>query len=749
MAEIKLGRVDGLWRYPVSSVCGERLTRAEFTNAGPVGDRLFGLFDDETHEIVYPSRRKHWNRAPLLSARLDGSDTLFLSLEGESWLRSDDEALRAGMVSLFGRPVSVRRYGDDLGSERAAPRYVHSPIHLLSRQSIVALERLLPESVIDERRFRPNILVDFDDCAGDPSPEYRLIGREFRIGDLRLRGTVECGRCSFTTLQQLGLPEDRAVLRTLTSNFEKNFGIYCEVLDDGFINEGAGLFMSPVPETERTVVIVGAGQAGGAAAKALRSLGHTGALALFGEEGYPPYERPPLSKSFTTPHNRSHGLTTVLSAAEAEILSIDMHLNETVVHIDRAERFVETRSGARHSYDRLILATGGSARRIPLLDRGYGRIHTIRTAKDAEALRRALGDAKRIFVLGGGWLGLEVAAAARTASIDVHLFARQEHLCSRVLPVAVAEFLADVHRRNGVALHMKSEPAFVERQDRVEASIEGQVIAADLLVVAIGIHPNDHLARQAGLDCRDGILTDPDGATSDPNIFAIGDVASQSIPSHPEGIRIESWQNANDQAERVAIATLGLPPSPSSVPRFWSDQYDLTIQIAGLPNPSAKPLSVDSEDDRLWKFETFAVGVNRPRDIHLFASTLGAPTSESGLGPADAEELDQPTVRNSLDIDGPLSDGEITRLSTDSVGDIVVVRQGDAYFALQDRCPHAEASLSEGFIEGGRIVCPLHFAEFDLATGAVHGGPKGCPRARAYRIDAEGDGFFIHVPARP
>ncbi|WP_411037698.1 FAD-dependent oxidoreductase [Shinella sp. BYT-45] len=747
MAEIKLGKVEALWRYPVSSVCGERLPRTRFTKAGPVGDRVFGLFDDETHEIVYPSRQRHWNAAPMLSARLDDADTLSLSLDGTEWLRADDPQLKAGLASLFGRPVSVRRYGTDLAGRRAEPRYAHSPIHLLSRQSIDALKRLLPGSVIDERRFRPNIVVDFEAVAGDATPEQRLLGKAFRIGSLRLKGTMECGRCSFTTLQQLGLPEDRAVLRTLISDFEKNFGIYCEILDDGWIEEGDGLFMEPVRETGNAIVIVGAGQAGGMAAKALRELGHTGSITLFSDEGHPPYERPPLSKSFAVPRAGGKGLTAVLTGTEAAALSIDLHLNETVVHIDRAERTVETASGLRQAYDRLILATGGTARRVPLLSRGHGRVHTIRTASDAEGLRIALQGARRVFVLGGGWLGLEVAAAARTASIGVDLFARQARLCPRVLPAAVSDFVADVHRRNGVALHMSSMPVFEERSDGVAAHLNGEVMTADLLVVAIGIHPNDHLARRAGLDCRDGIMTDANGATSDPNIFAIGDVACRRSARHPDGMRIESWQNANDQADLAVRAVLGLASPPPSVPRFWSDQYDLTIQIAGLPDPSAEPLCVDGDDHPFWRFETFAVGVNRPREIHRFAAGLARRVDAPLTSTDDVPVRDEVTIRQKLGPLVPLADGEMAKVPAGAVGDIVLVRQGEAYFALQDKCPHADASLSEGFLEGGRIVCPLHFAEFDLASGAVHGGPKGCPRARSYRIEIEDGCLYLHAPA--
>ena len=199
---IRLGKVEALWRYPVSSVCGERTERAAFSASGAVGDRQFGIFDDATNDIVFPSRQKHWNLAPMISAKLDADMTPLFSFSGDKWLSLSDPAL-PGMLALhFGRSVSVVKYGTDIGGKHAAPRYQHSPIHLVSRQAMEALKSLLPESAIDERRFRPNIVVDFDSGTTSATPEYDLLGREFQIGGLRLKGTSYCGRCSFMGLKR-------------------------------------------------------------------------------------------------------------------------------------------------------------------------------------------------------------------------------------------------------------------------------------------------------------------------------------------------------------------------------------------------------------------------------------------------------------------------------------------------------------------------------------------------------------------
>lgn len=745
MTSAKYGSVEAIWRYPISAATGEKLDRLRFTPTGADGDRTFGFFDDQTGDTVFPSRQQRWNAAPLASARLDEDGNPWITASGSPWHRFDDPALAPVLESIFGTPVSVQKFGAIFHGRPAAPRYERSPVHLLSRQSIQALQRLLPNSIIDERRFRPNILIDFDAPDLPELPELALLGKEFQIGSLRLRGTLDCGRCSFTSLEQQGLPEDRDVLRTLISRFEKNFGIYCEVLNEADIAIGDGLHASgPIGIDKPGIVIIGAGQAGGTAARALRDLGHRGRITLLGQERHAPYERPPLSKAFLK--DVPSKLTPVLSDVEVDALGIEMHLDEPVVEIHPESREVVAISGERHAYEHLIIATGGSARKVPLLSRGHGRVHAIRNASDADALRRALGDARKIFVLGGGWLGLEVAATARALSIEVEVFVRQQGLFSRVLPREVADFIADAHRRHGVELTMGVNPRFREQADQVLVELDGSTRSADLLVVAIGIDPSDHLARRAGLDCKDGIVTDSNGATSDPRIYAIGDVSwQQGAIDGLKGARIESWQNANEQAYRAAKAILGLEQSPAAAPTFWSDQYDLKIQIAGMPDPSATECSRDGEDKPFWNFGSFAVGINRPREIRQFLAGL-AEKAELQTTEADVPGPEVPTIRLPVGPVDMLAEDGLTAVNIAEVGEIVLVRDKSRYFALPNKCPHADAMLSEGFIEGGKVVCPLHFAEFDLSSGAVSGGPKGCPRTVSYRVEALQGQLFLHVP---
>jgi uncharacterized protein YcbX len=290
-----IGAVSAIWRYPVSSLAGETLGRALITEAGLAGDRTHALFEVQTRDIVFPAVYKRWNVAPRLAARAIDARNIEISIDGQRWRVFDDPSLLNELEAFFGTRVELKRYGSSIGSAVAKQRYAWKPSPLLSLQALDALKAYLPESQIDVRRFRPNIVVDLPDVA-EIVPEHSLLGQEFSIGALRLRGTVRCGRCSFTTLAQQSLPEDRAVLRTLIQEFEKNFGIYCEVLEPGEIAIGDTVSLAVAPAPQRPIVIVGAGQAGAMTAKALRDLGSTQYIQIFGEERHAPYERPPLSK---------------------------------------------------------------------------------------------------------------------------------------------------------------------------------------------------------------------------------------------------------------------------------------------------------------------------------------------------------------------------------------------------------------------------------------------------------------------
>ncbi|RVC61584.1 FAD-dependent oxidoreductase [Mesorhizobium sp.] len=741
-----VGSVREIWRYPVSSLTGESLGRAMIMKTGVAGDRTHALFEASSSNIVNPPTSKKWNIAPRLAARVGDTGIIQISSDGRLWRAFDDPSMLDELEAIFGTRMESKRYGSQVGDAIAKPRYAMQPIHLLSRQSLDALQACLPDSQIDVRRFRPNIVVDLPDLAG-ARPEDSLLGKEFSIGALRLRGTVRCGRCAFTTLAQQGVPEDRSVLRTLIQDFEKNFGIYCEVLEPGEIAVGDTVSTPVAPEPQRPIVIVGAGQAGAMTAKALRDLGSTQSIQIFGEERHAPYERPPLSKGGDEGKGASISPSHVLTAAQIEDLNIDLNLNSRVVAVHRQTREIETQDGERHPYARLVLATGGSARRLRGLERGHGRVHVIRTIEDAANLNQSLQAGSTLCVLGSGWLGLEIAAAARKRLCDVTLFGRQNRVLARMIPSEVADYVAARHIAEGVKLRLGEVPTFRERPDHIEVTTASGVEKAEHLVLAIGISPNNHLARAAGLNVAGGVVTDESGATSDPDIFAVGDVARQQRPGYPKGICVESWHNANEQPYSAARALLSLPAEPLTPARFWSSQYDMMIQIAGFPDANAQVVRHEGDGRPFWDFGSFAIGINRSQEVHRFAAQLA-------LGNAEAPTRYQASSKSSAQRKGPAEgvdigpvdafpEGEIRRLEIDQLGAVAIVQIDQRYFAVNDRCPHADASLSEGFIERDRIVCPLHFAEFDLQTGDPSNAPPGCGRLACYTVERRDHHLFL------
>jgi uncharacterized protein YcbX len=226
-------RVAALWRYPVSSMAGERLERAPVDASGVVGDRIWGVVDRTNERIASPGREKHFVKVPHGYARLTSSGRVEISAQGRHWAAADDETLLDELSRLFGFPAKLKPF-EPVTATGFKPRYDRAPIHLLTTAALRSLRRELPGSVIDERRFRPNVLVDWPDEA-KPIPEHEWIGREIRVGDVVLRGREPCGRCGFVTIAQEELPLDVEVLRTVVRRYERHFGIYCDVLSPGEI----------------------------------------------------------------------------------------------------------------------------------------------------------------------------------------------------------------------------------------------------------------------------------------------------------------------------------------------------------------------------------------------------------------------------------------------------------------------------------------------------------------------------------
>jgi 3-phenylpropionate/trans-cinnamate dioxygenase ferredoxin reductase subunit len=334
----------------------------------------------------------------------------------------------------------------------------------------------------------------------------------------------------------------------------------------------------------RHILIVGAGHAGGVAAAALRQAGFTGAITLIGSEPHPPHERPPLSKELLAgaiPIEKTYLQPLAFYADNG----IAFRPAETAVAIDRQARRVELKSGDSLSYDMLLLTTGARARRLTLPGADHPRVVYLRDIADSLALRQLLATGPRVVVIGAGFIGLEAAAVARKRGSAVTIIEIQPEPLQRVCPPAIGRFMADLHRRNGVELRTGTALTAIEPDGDALAlrTADGNAIAADVVLAGIGAQPNTELARTAGLAVDDGIVTDEFGRTSDPQIFAAGDVTRHFNPLLGRRLRLEAWANAQNQAIAVAKVMAGGAAPYAEVPWFWTDQYDVNLQIAGAP----------------------------------------------------------------------------------------------------------------------------------------------------------------------
>jgi NADPH-dependent 2,4-dienoyl-CoA reductase/sulfur reductase-like enzyme len=338
-----------------------------------------------------------------------------------------------------------------------------------------------------------------------------------------------------------------------------------------------------------TFVIVGGGLAGAKAAEALRADGFDGEVVLFGSEPERPYERPPLSKGYLL-GKEDREKAFVHSADWYDEHDVDLRSGITVAMIDPAAHLV-TFDGGTIAYDKLLLATGASARRIDIPGAGLGNVFYLRTLPESEALRSAFTPEARVVIVGAGWIGLEAAAAARTAGSAVTIVEPQPGALYGALGPEVGGKFADLHRAHGVEFRFgESAAEFLAAgagrgQVGSVVTTGGTELPADVVVVGIGAVPNDGLAKSAGLEVNNGVVTDSALRTSDPDIFAAGDVASSYLPLLGRHLRMDHWSNALNGGKAVALSMLGKQVEYNRVPYFYSDQYDLGMECAGLPLP--------------------------------------------------------------------------------------------------------------------------------------------------------------------
>lgn len=360
--------------------------------------------------------------------------------------------------------------------------------------------------------------------------------------------------------------------------------------------------------SEKGMVIIGAGECGTRAAFALREEGYGGPVTLIGAERHLPYERPPLSKDSLGAGGGA--MKTIAEATRFDEAGIRLLLATKVSSIDRKAHSITTSDGETIGYERLLLATGARPRRFPLAE-ASARCVYLRTHDDGAAIAAGLGPDARIAIIGGGFIGLEIAAAATARGCTVTVIEAQPRLLARAVPAEIAAVIHALHESHGVDVRYNAGIASIaDVGPRVRVALtDGSAIDADLCIVGIGAIPNTELAERAGLAIENGIAVGEYLTTSDPAIFAAGDCCSFPLALYgARRVRLEAWRNAQEQGSRAARNMAGEAEPHAAVPWFWSDQFDMTLQIAGLADEGVETLRRDLGEDAFILFHLDADG---------------------------------------------------------------------------------------------------------------------------------------------
>jgi 3-phenylpropionate/trans-cinnamate dioxygenase ferredoxin reductase component len=331
------------------------------------------------------------------------------------------------------------------------------------------------------------------------------------------------------------------------------------------------------------LVIVGAGQAAAQAAQTLRQQHYAGAITLLGEEPYAPYQRPPLSKKYFAGETPRERLLLRPQAFYAE-KSISLELGARVEAVDVHAHALRLHDGRTLRYDKLLLATGSRARTLAAPGAELAGVHHVRSIADIDALNASLQPSARVVVIGGGYIGLEMASVARQRGLAVTVLEAAERVLGRVVCEQVSAFYTDLHRAAGVEIHVGAAVRALHGRGRVDSveTADGRRFPCDAVIVGIGVLPNVELAAAAALECANGIRVDEHARTADPDVLACGDCTNHPLPLYARSVRLESVPNAVHQARVAAATLLGTPSAYSEIPWFWSDQYDVKMQIVGL-----------------------------------------------------------------------------------------------------------------------------------------------------------------------
>lgn len=331
------------------------------------------------------------------------------------------------------------------------------------------------------------------------------------------------------------------------------------------------------------ILILGGGQAAAQACASLRQFGYDGRIDVLAEEADLPYQRPPLSKAYMKGElDRERLYFKMQDWYQSN--DIHLHLDNRAEKIDRATRTVRASTGEEFHYQTLIIATGSRPRPLPVPGAERENIFDLRSLADVDQIRPQMQPGQKIVIVGAGYIGLEAAAVAAQLGLDVTVIEVADRVLARVTSPVMSEFFEAEHKAHGVVIATGKKVVEFTGSTRVEAvkTSDGDLVPADLVLVGIGIIPNDELARQAGIRCDNGISVDRDGRTNDPSIFAIGDCARRPLVHYQRDGRLESVHNAIEQGKLAAAAIAEKPRPNEDCPWFWSDQYDLKLQIAGL-----------------------------------------------------------------------------------------------------------------------------------------------------------------------
>jgi 3-phenylpropionate/trans-cinnamate dioxygenase ferredoxin reductase subunit len=391
------------------------------------------------------------------------------------------------------------------------------------------------------------------------------------------------------------------------------------------------------------VVIVGGGHGGGSAAANLRQFGWTGPITLVSDEPLVPYHRPPLSKAWLKGEADSESLALRPESFYAE-QDIALRLSTRVDWIDRDRREIALEGGERLDYDHLILATGARPRPLPIPGADFHGVLALRNAADADELKAALGVDRPLLVVGGGYIGLEVAASARALGAAVTVIEREPRLLARVACPELSGFFEHYHRARGVTFELGVGTDEILGEGGRAGGVllsDGRRLHADTILVGIGGLPNVELAEAAGLACDNGVIVDLNAQTSDPHIYAVGDMTRRPLPLYGRTFRLESVPNALEQAKQAAAHLCDRPAPAPETPWFWSDQYDLKLQIAGLPFDVARTVVRGAVDEA--KFAVFHLDaddrVQAVEAVNMADAFLGGRQLIGSRKPVSVEKL--------------------------------------------------------------------------------------------------------------